>query len=59
MRIFLLYPTVPVLRQHVKTFPYAVIDLTQCVTKGVLIMFYVFLNIYSAIYNVLKIIQKS
>ena len=30
-----------------------------CITKGVLILFDIFPNIHSPIYNVLKIIQKS
>ena len=33
--------------------------LTRCVTESVLVSFHIFLNIYSAIYNVLKISQKS
>ena len=36
-----------------------VIDLTRCVIERVLITFYVFLNIYSSIHNVFKIIQKK
>ena len=58
----LLYPTVPVLILNSmlpNVFPDTVIDLTRCVTKSLLVMFYVFLNIYPAIYNILKIIQKS
>ena len=46
-------------RQHVNIFSDAIIDLTRCITKSVLISFDIVLNIYSAIYNVLKIIKKG
>ena len=48
-----------VTRQHLNILSHAIVDLTRCVTKSVLISFDIFLNIYSAIYDVLKIIQKS
>ena len=38
---------VRVARQHVNTSSHAVVDLAQCVTESILIVFDVFLNIYS------------
>ena len=65
-RIFLLYPTVPDLTfrfislgQHINIFPHAVVNFTQCITKSVLVTLDIFLNVYSAIYNILEIILKS
>ena len=50
---------VHIARQHINIFSHAIIDLTGCITESVLISFYIFLNVYSSIYHVLEIIQKS
>ena len=43
--------------QHVNIFSNAIIDFTRCKTKSVLVTLDIFLNVYSAIYNVFKYIQ--
>ena len=50
---------VHITREHKDVLSHAVIDLTQCVTKGVLIMLDIFPNVHSVVHNVFKIIQKS
>ena len=63
-KVLLLYPSVPDLifrfmsQQHVNGFAHTVIGLTQCITESVLIMFDVFLNVYSAIHDVPETIHK-
>ena len=50
---------VHVTRKHIDVLPHTIVDLTRCVTKGVLISFDFFLNVYSSIYYILKIILKA
>ena len=49
---------VHITRKHINTFSNAVINVTWCVTESFLIKFDVFPNVYSVVYNVLKVIQK-
>ena len=50
---------VHIARQHVNIFSHAIINFTRCVAECVLVSFDIFLNVYSVICDVLKIIQKS
>ena len=46
-------------RQCINIFSNAVVSFTRCVTRSVLVTLDIFLNVYSAIYDILEIIQKS
>ena len=50
---------VHIARQHINIFFHAVTSLTGCITESVLVMFDVFPNVNSAIYDILENIQKS
>ena len=49
---------VHITRQHVNIFSNAIIDFTRCVTESVSVMLDIFLNIYSAIYDIQNYSEK-
>ena len=50
---------VHITRQHINILFHTAVNFTRCVTNSVLVMLDIFPNVYSMIYNVFKIIQKS